>query len=142
MLARSRRGIKLSQPMRAAGALAHWAPAATWMGGIFYLSHQAAPLGAAVSTAESVIAHLGLYAGLALLLLWALRLAGSSRRDFWALSFVAFALTVLYGVSDEVHQAYVPGRSASEADIALDAAGALTGLVLAFLAAAWRRRRS
>ena len=39
-----------------------------------------------------------------------------------------FALTVLYGVSDELHQAFVPARVASELDVGIDAAGALLGI--------------
>ena len=46
---------------------------------------------------------------------------------------LAFALTVLYRVLDELHQAFVPGRTASEADLGLDAAGALIGVGLALL---------
>ncbi|MBM3792142.1 MAG: hypothetical protein FJW35_17575, partial [Acidobacteria bacterium] len=47
-----------------------------------------------------------------------------------------FALTVLYGVIDEVHQYFVPGRHATAQDVAADAAGAL----LALLAIAYRSR--
>jgi len=43
---------------------------------------------------------------------------------------VAFALSALYGVSDEVHQSFVPGREASALDWLADAAGALIGAFL------------
>jgi hypothetical protein len=39
----------------------------------------------------------------------------------WALG---FAIAVLYGATDEWHQAYVPGRSSSVFDVATDAIGA------------------
>ncbi|MFH1572963.1 MAG: VanZ family protein, partial [Acidobacteriota bacterium] len=42
----------------------------------------------------------------------------------------------LYGVIDEVHQYFVPGRHATAHDVAADAAGAL----LALLAIAYRSR--
>ena len=110
-----------------------WLAALVWMGGIFYLSHQSAPLGQTASTVESIAVHLGLYAGLALLMCWAL--AGSTQSRMatpnWVPAAVAFALTVLYGVSDELHQAFVPGRTASEVDIAFDAVGAALGVALA-----------
>lgn len=112
---------------------AHWLPAAAWMGGIFYLSQQSAPLGATGSAAGSTVAHLGLYMSLALLLFWALARSAGPRSPGWALAAIAFALTVLYGVSDELHQAFVPGRTASEADLGLDAAGATIGVTLALL---------
>ena len=53
---------------------------------------------------------------------------------------VALALTVAYAVTDELHQGFVSGRSASPVDVGIDALGAS----LAIAAAAWivtRRRR-
>ncbi len=134
MLARGRPRVKAD--LRASLArLSRWAPAAVWMGGIFYLSHQSAPFGAAPSDVGAIAAHLALYAGLALLLCWTLvgDIARHAHAPRWVIAALAFALTVLYGAGDEVHQAFVPGRSASETDIALDAAGAVAGIALALL---------
>jgi VanZ family protein len=39
----------------------------------------------------------------------------------------AWATAALYGVTDEIHQHFVPGRVMSPADIAINAAGALAG---------------
>lgn len=44
---------------------------------------------------------------------------------------LAILLTILYGVSDEIHQYFVPGRSSEFYDIVADATGACFG-VLAF----------
>ncbi|MDP3767398.1 MAG: VanZ family protein, partial [Dehalococcoidia bacterium] len=82
----------------------------------------------------ATFAHLGLYAALALLLCWALA-SGAGRQGLasgWPIAAMAFALAVLYGAADEVHQAFVPGRTASEADLLLDAVGALLGVWLAW----------
>ncbi len=49
---------------------------------------------------------------------------------------LAFAVSVLYGLSDEFHQSFVPGRSARLLDALIDAAGAAT--VLGVL---WQRRK-
>jgi VanZ family protein len=135
MLARGRTRVK-ADAFLSAVRVVPWLAAAVWMGGIFYLSHQSAPLGATVSELESIVAHVGLYAGLALLLRWALVGAARSRGRAVAWAAAAFALAVLYGVSDEIHQAFVPGRTASVVDIAFDAAGAGLGVGLALLATA------
>lgn len=98
---------------------------------IFALSAQSDPgpdLGG-LQTAASYVAHLILYAALWTAFAWALR---------WQRPALAFALAVLYGVTDELHQSAVAGRDASSADVLADALGA---------AAAWaatsrlRRRR-
>jgi hypothetical protein len=39
-------------------------------------------------------------------------------------------LATLYGISDEVHQAFVPGRNASPWDVAADGLGGLMGAVI------------
>ena len=137
MLARGRMRVKASAPVRLV-RLVRWLPALAWMGGIFWLSQQSNPLEEAASSAGAIVAHLGLYTGLGLLLVWALASDGFPRKAYgeeptWALASLAFALTVLYGVLDELHQAFVPGRTASEADLGLDAVGALIGVGLALL---------
>ncbi len=141
MLARSRTVVKVSA-LASAGRAAQWLAVAVWMGGIFYLSQQKAPLGATTSNVESTVAHVVLYAGLAFLFQWALTGGAVRRRLVFGWAPIAFALTVLYGVSYEVHQAFVPGRTPSLADIALDAAGAMLGVGLALLTAALLNARS
>ena len=47
---------------------------------------------------------------------------------------LAVLLATLFGVSDEIHQYFVPGRHADVLDVVADAVGALIGaLVVAFL---------
>lgn len=105
---------------------ARWAPAVIWMAAIFYLSHQSAPVQRVASDVNPFISHVAVYAGLALMLYIALAERPAPR---WVPASIAFALAVLYGVTDEIHQAFVPGRVASEADVAADALGA--GIVAA-----------
>jgi VanZ family protein len=50
----------------------------------------------------------------------------------------AFALTALYGVSDEIHQAFVPGRESRALDVLIDSLGATISLTLTHL---WFRLR-
>ena len=47
----------------------------------------------------------------------------------WRAVGLTLLLTTLYGVTDEVHQMFVPGRSTDAYDVAADAAGAVVGLV-------------
>lgn len=141
MLARGRTRVKASW-FASAGRAVRWLTVAAWAGGIFYLSQQSAPFAAAPSAPEANLAHLALYAGLSLLLFWALSAPnGAPQAPVWARAAVAFALTVLYGVSDELHQAFVPGRAATEADIVVDAAGAVFGLSLPLIANLLHRPR-
>jgi VanZ family protein len=109
------------------------------MAAIAYLSHQTEPLGRTASNGEAGMAHLTLYAVLGLLLLWALAGGASTGRELWVLPFFAFGLAVLFGLIDELHQATVRGRTASEADLAIDALGAALGVILGALLAGFLR---
>ena len=42
---------------------------------------------------------------------------------------IGFAISVIYAASDELHQWFVPGRSAELADVAADAIGAAAALI-------------
>jgi VanZ family protein len=68
--------------------------------------------------------HIPLFAGLALVTLWAL-VAPRARRAVWVL----VGLTLFAGV-DEFLQLWVPGRVASFADFARDAVGVALGIAL------------
>ena len=108
-----------------------WLPLLAWMGLIFFLSDQPdlphPELGWA-DLALSNVAHalvFGVLAGL-----WMRVLDG--RRHAWL---VALLLTMLYALSDEFHQWFVPGRSADPWDLLADGAGAVLALLL------WHRLR-
>lgn len=49
-------------------------------------------------------------------------------RPVWRTAAFALFVTVLWGLSDEIHQAMVPGRSAELADLFADTVGALFGI--------------
>ncbi len=124
--------------------VARWLPALTLMGAIFFLSGQSAPLGRSAGTFESVVAHLALYAGLGAAVAFPLRTErGVDWPSLLSVSAAAFVLAAAYGLTDELHQAFVPGRVASLTDFGLDAAGSAIGASLAALChlawEAWRR---
>ena len=79
-------------------------------------------------------AHFTEYAILALLAARAFRTSSREllrQRWFW----VSLLFVVVYALSDEYHQSFVPSRTASIYDSMIDSAGGLTALV-------WRRVRS
>jgi VanZ family protein len=77
--------------------------------------------------------HVGAYAGLAGLAVRALA-RGIPRNVTWPVVAGAVAIAALYGVSDEYHQRFVPGRDFDPFDILADALGAILG---AGAAGAW-----
>lgn len=52
---------------------------------------------------------------------------------------IALAVCVLYGMTDEIHQALVPGRSADYADLIADTIGGACGIGLQLI---WRDKRN
>ena len=110
-----------------------WLPVAFWMAAVFYLSHQSAPLEPVAGEVSPILAHTVVYTILAILLYIAIAPPRNAAAR-WVPVSTAFALAVLYGVSDEVHQAFVPGRIASEADVLADAFGAAIGVAIVLIA--------
>lgn len=118
-----------------------WFKAASWllvgayMGMIFMISHMPMiPIEPKFPHQDKVF-HFFCYFGLAFAAAHAAA-HGTMRRRFW----LAFSLSALYGVSDEFHQSFVPGREASIGDWLADASGAWIGTYL-FLKSepVWRR---
>ncbi len=104
-----------------------WLPPLSWATAIFYLSSQSRPLGRRWPSLPSALAHVFEFAVLAALLHRAL--AADPQRRNRAVA-PAFALTALYAASDEVHQLFVPQRTASLAEYGLDLLGTSLGLAV------------
>ncbi len=87
--------------------------------------------------------HLLGYAVLGILFLVPLA-AGRLSRMTAATGLVAILLSTLYGVVDEVHQSFTPGRSPDVRDLVADALGAALGVAGVWLLSAivtrWRGR--
>lgn len=101
-----------------------WGLVLGWMALIFFLSAQPDlphPDSGWLASLFSSGAHLLFYGVLALLLNWALGNGG------WGLA-LAFGLTLLYGISDEFHQSFVPGRVPDAFDLLCDGLGAALAL--------------
>lgn len=82
--------------------------------------------------------HVPVYAVLAWAWHWAL---GAWMRKPATRALCAFMIASGYGVFDEWHQSFVPGRFASLTDVALDVAGAALGVWLAVYANRWATRK-
>jgi len=74
------------------------------------------------------VLHVPAYAALAWAWCWAL---GAWLHAPVARAISALVITAAYGVFDEWHQSFVPGRYASLTDVILDIAGAVLGIWLA-----------
>lgn len=85
------------------------------------------------------LVHLTLYGVEALLLSFAIRWPG---RDGFSISRAAalVGLMAVWGVVDETHQSWIPGRSMEADDVAADVSGAAVG-ALTGSALSGRRRR-
>jgi VanZ family protein len=77
--------------------------------------------------------HAALYAGLSALIVRALA-GGWHRRPTIGIVVAAILIAAAYGVSDEVHQSFVPMRSVEAMDVVADTVGAA---VAAFALYAW-----
>ncbi|WP_242849923.1 VanZ family protein [Clostridium aceticum] len=70
-------------------------------------------------------AHFFSYLALGLLAMNAMRRSGVYRVKGMV---IAFSICVLYAISDEIHQTFVPGRSGEIRDVLIDSAGASVGI--------------
>lgn len=128
------------------GRFLFWGLALIWMAVIFAFSSQAnsgAYTEAYLQEANVPVrklAHMFEFAVLAVLYQTALarsitKANGQAKSKFKHYC-LAFVLAVLYALSDEWHQSFVPGRSSSLLDSGVDSIGALIGLTTVY----WLRR--
>lgn len=121
-----------------------------WMGMIFYFSNQSAIDSGSLSTGiiRKVLevvdiskkfdpsgldhlfrksAHFFVYFILGILVLKALKQSGLGGHR---VLIIALIICVLYAISDEFHQTFVPGRSGEIWDVVIDSLGSLLGIIL------------
>ena len=109
------------EPRLKSGVGLRWLAPVAWGALIFWASHQPS-LGLELPFPHfDKLLHFGTYTVLGTLIRFALGTRGP--RDF----LIAWMLGTLYGLSDEFHQAFVPGRDADLLDWAADCFGALVG---------------
>jgi VanZ family protein len=109
--------------------------AIAWMSLIFALSHRSTlPTPKGLVNLTSITGHFTVYFVLAVLLWWVLGLFSLSSSGRYL---TAWVLAVLYGISDEWHQSFIPGRYPDVLDVITDGIGAACGLLLVW----WVTRR-
>jgi VanZ family protein len=130
-----------------------WAVTAAWAGSIFVLStkaysssvtgwllaqlllslhiHLTPQTFATIHFLIRKLAHCSEYAIFALLLYHSFEPRHPERWNARS-AFSALVIAGLYSLTDEYHQSFVPGRTASLVDCGIDTAGALFGLVLLY----------
>ncbi len=107
-----------------------------WMGLIFHLSasppaelpRQLLEEVAWLGRFRDIVGHLTLYAVLGPLLLSTIWSWRASTSYLLSNALVAVCLGVAYGVLDEYHQSFVPGRSASALDVLVDSVGVVASV--------------
>lgn len=130
-----------------------WSSILLWMGVIFYLSHQ--PGGDSSNLSGGILdfidsfvpffnltehewihtllrkgAHIGAYFILGVLVMFGLHTTPiAGKRQL----FIAFLICVLYAISDEIHQLYIPGRSGQLSDVLIDSIGGAAGIAFYWL---------
>lgn len=97
-----------------------WAPVIAWMGAIFYLSSFPRLPGAAI--VPDWLSH-GMAYGIGAVLI-ARALGADPARATASVAVMAVLLATAYGVTDEWHQSFVPGRTAEVTDVVKDFMGA------------------
>jgi VanZ family protein len=117
--------------------ISSWGPAGLWMLVIFYMSSFPSSNIPDLFPLQQEVYHFSSYAILAYLLSRAFnRSFFISRRLLVALA--AFICAAVYGLTDEWHQSFVPGRSVSVSDLVVDGFGGIIG-ALVYLRWPWQR---
>ena len=114
------------QKMKIDYYIKYWLPIVFWMWLIYYISSFPSPLeqiipekALAYFDFEHFIYHIIEYAILSFLLYRALKITSKNPQ------ILAILITILYGIIDELHQYFVPGRILSIVDILIDLFGAI-----------------
>jgi VanZ family protein len=99
--------------------------ALSWAGLIFYLSSQPGIDTPLLFPGQDKLFHLIVFGILGFFLMGTMKLSGNGyrRSQVWLVALIV----ILYGISDEVHQYFVPGRSTESLDALADGIGGILG---------------
>ncbi|MBI4446955.1 MAG: VanZ family protein [Acidobacteria bacterium] len=111
-------------------ACLYWLPSFLYAAAIFYLSHQS-EIPEPARVLPAYVWHFLEYGFFAATLSWSAT-TGYSRTFSAGRKLSVGFLSIIYAISDEFHQSYIPGREASFGDVAADALGTFVFLALAY----------
>lgn len=104
---------------------------------IFYISSLQFPPGAGGFGWQTIVYHFMAFFSLSFFLLPAL-VKGKNKKFI----FLAIILAFLYGISDEIHQFFVPGRHLAFSDIMFNSCGILTASLIYTISLRFRKSRN
>ena len=104
-----------------------------WAALLYYLSDQPTVVEIQAFEYQDKALHLFAYGVLGMLIMGALRADSNGYRVSQLL--LATVLAGIYGLLDEYHQSFVPGRDPALGDVVADVAGGLLGALLVYLLA-------
>lgn len=108
--------------------LTYWLTVLIWMGVIFYFSSLPGEDIPALFPLQDIVFHAMVYAALAYLFIRALKNT-CPKLSMRKLIFFTVVFGIIYGLTDEFHQSFVPGRNASFSDLFIDTVGTFMGSI-------------
>ncbi len=118
-------------------------PAIAWAFVIFLLSSiPASRLPKFAHLFNDKVVHASIFFVLGLLIYLALEPKVRTASFDWQRLIIATSAVILYGVSDEFHQGFVPGRTVDVLDAAADALGGILSAFVILAREEWKRRNA
>ncbi|OGX44394.1 MAG: hypothetical protein A3G38_01115 [Omnitrophica WOR_2 bacterium RIFCSPLOWO2_12_FULL_51_8] len=120
------------------GLILLWLPVLCCMALIFYAGSLPAGDVPPLFPYQDIVFHLGIYLILGLCFCRALKTALPETVPAKAVS-ITVLFIIFYGITDELHQSFVPGRSLSGLDVFIDSLGGLLGSLIYLAHKSWRK---
>ena len=117
----------------------YWLPLMLYGLLIFILSSGSIPQGGPEFFQADKVAHFFIFAGLGAFCLRALNTTALSKKVVVVLA-VSILLSSVYGVSDEIHQYFVPSRDSDLMDALADTCGSIAGVLVYWRVFIFRQR--
>lgn len=116
-----------------------WLPPIFWMAIIFFLSSRPTIKTTEIYWQDFIVkktAHFIEYAILSFLYIRAFLASEVSRKKSFLL---AFLISLVYAISDEYHQSFIPGREPRVRDVIIDSMGAIFAIYIVYSKPKWAR---